>query len=52
MAQTQVAIRISVAWWLRWYILGVTLMCRMTGCQPNIERVSHWVRRSIRMRIE
>ncbi|MBV2181696.1 MAG: hypothetical protein KUL86_10755 [Castellaniella sp.] len=52
MAQRQVAIRVSVAWWLRWYLAGVTLMCRMTGCQPNIERVMYWVRRSIRMRIE
>lgn len=49
---TQVTIRVSVAWWLRWYIVGVALMCRTTGCQPNIERVAYWVRRSIRMRIE
>ena len=48
----QIKIRVSVAWWLRWYLCGVALMCRMTGCEPNIERVTCWVRRSIRMRVE
>lgn len=38
MMRRQVTIRVSVAWWLRWYIAGVALMCRMTGCEPNIER--------------
>lgn len=50
--QQQVEIRISIAWWLRWYLAGVALTCRMTGCRPNIERVMYWVRRSIRMRVE
>lgn len=50
--QRQVTISVFVAWWLRWYIVGVALMCRMTGCAPDVERVAYWVRRAIRMRIE
>lgn len=50
--QQQIKISARIAWWLRWYLLGVALTCRMTGCQPNIERVTYWVRRSIRMRVE
>lgn len=52
MARQVVTVSLRIAWWLRWYVLGVALMCRMTGCAPNVERVAHWVRRSIRMRIE
>ncbi|WP_368655407.1 hypothetical protein ABRY94_11790 [Castellaniella ginsengisoli] len=52
MATEQIKIRVSVAWWLRWYILGVALMCRMTGCAPDMDRASYWIRRSIKMRIE
>lgn len=48
----EMTLSIRFAWWLRWYLAGVVLTCRMTGCQPNIERVSYWVRRAIRMRIE
>lgn len=48
----QINIRVSVAWWLRWYLAGVALMCRVTGCDPDMGRVAYWVRRSIKMRIE
>jgi len=52
MAQQQIRIRIGVAWWLRWYLSGVALMCRVTGCDPDVVRVAYWIRQSIRMRIE
>lgn len=49
MMQHQVVIRVSVSWWLRWYLAGVALMCRMTGCQPDADRVAYWVRRAIKL---
>ena len=52
MAIQGIQIRISVAWWLRWYLAGVALMCRVSGADPDVDRVVYWVRRSIRMRIE
>jgi hypothetical protein len=52
MAQPQtIAVRMSVAWWLRWYILGVALMCRMTGCAPDMGRVERWISRATKLRI-
>lgn len=50
--QRQVTIRVSVAWWLRWYLSGGLLMCWMTGCRPHRERVAYWMRRAVRVRIE
>lgn len=52
MVQHEITVRFHVAWWLRWYIAGVVLMCRMTGCAPNAERVVCWVRRSIKFKVE
>jgi len=47
-----VTISIRVAWWLRWYLAGVALMCELTGCQPDYDRVRCWVLRAIRLRVE
>lgn len=44
-----VTISIRVSWWLRWYLAGVALMCRMTGGQPDMDRVAYWVRRAIKL---
>jgi hypothetical protein len=52
MAQQQITIGVSIAWWLRWYLSGVALMCKMSGGEPRLDRVAYWVGRSIRMRID
>ena len=49
--QQQIKIRVSIAWWLRWYLAGVMLMCRMTGCWPDLGKVQCWVSRAIKLRI-
>ena len=36
-------ITIKVAWWLRYYLMGLVLMHKLTGMQPNWGRVNHWV---------
>src|SRR5690606_31557053 len=43
-----ITVRLSVAWWLRWYLSGVALMCKMTRCQPDMGKVQYWVSRSIK----
>lgn len=52
MQQIKGRICVNVAWWLRWYLFGVALMCRMTGCQPDMGRVMRWTMRAVTMRIE
>lgn len=51
MARQEVHVRVSVAWWLRWYIFGVIVMCRVTGSVPDPERVAYWCMRSVRVRV-
>jgi hypothetical protein len=41
----QIEVRISFAWWLRWYLDGVVLMARMTGREPDMLKVGRWIRR-------
>lgn len=36
-----------VAWWVRWYLLGVEAMAMLTGCEPDWDRVSRWVARGV-----
>lgn len=51
MASNQITLKLTVAWWLRYYIYGVVLMCWMTGAGVNEERVSKWMRRAMKVRI-
>lgn len=44
----QLEIQITVAWWLRWYLAGVLVMSRLTGLEPDLERVQAVVMRAIR----
>ena len=42
-------VRIAVAWWVRWYIAGVSLCARMTGAQPDMDKVGNTVLKGIRV---
>lgn len=44
---TVVTIRVRFAWWLRYYLAGVALMSRFTGCEPDAEKVAQWIRRGV-----
>ena len=50
MAGHTVTVRVSIAWWLRWYLTGVIATSWLTGLQPDTDMVAWWVRRAIRMR--
>lgn len=52
MASNQITLKLTVAWWLRYYIYGVVLMCWMTGCEPRADRLGYWVAKSVRVRHE
>ncbi|MEM4986925.1 hypothetical protein V8G57_05930 [Collimonas sp. H4R21] len=41
-------IEFKMAWWFRFYILGVTAMCLLTGCEPQQERSLYWCSKAIR----
>ena len=41
-------IEFKMAWWFKLYILGVTAMCLLTGCEPRRERSLYWCSKAIR----
>lgn len=45
-------IRITVAWWVRWYIAGVALAASMTGANPDYDKVRAAVMRGVRVRAD
>ncbi|OZI31743.1 hypothetical protein CAL29_28130 [Bordetella genomosp. 10] len=45
----QVTLRVRIAWWLRWYLLGVALTSRLTGLPPDLDKASRWIRKAIRV---
>lgn len=51
MATTQIKLGVRIAWWLRWYLSGVALMCWMTKCPPDMGKVAYWAGRAIKLRI-
>lgn len=46
------AFRLSVrqAWWLPWYINGVGFMARLTGIDPDWDRVGRVIARGMRVK--
>ena len=45
-----VTLRITVAWWVRWYIAGVELAAKLTGAEPDMEKVGAVVRRGVEVK--
>lgn len=50
MAINSITITIKVAWWVRWYIAGVSLCALLTGLEPDLEKVARTVRRGLKVR--
>ncbi len=52
MASTsRLIVTIRLAWWVKPYLCGVLLMSRLTGLQPDPDRVGAWVRRGTMMKL-
>lgn len=52
MASNQITLKLTIAWWLRYYIFGLFVMCRLTGMGLNEQRVEYWLRKAIRVKRE
>nr|WP_288358222.1 hypothetical protein [uncultured Pseudomonas sp.] len=48
---TTVTFTIHMAWWVKPYLCGVLLMSRLTGLQPDPDRVGAWVQRGMTMKM-
>lgn len=45
MAKVYATIVCRHRWWLKYYLAGVMLACRLTGRDPCLSRVTRWIKR-------
>lgn len=45
-----IALKVSIAWWIKPYFYILATMCAITGCEPNYERVKYWINRAIKVK--
>lgn len=50
MSTERVTVRVYVAWWLRWYLVSVAVMSKLTGLSLDPDKVGYWVRRGVRLK--
>lgn len=43
MASNQITIKLTLKWWLRYYLYGVVLMAWLTGQEPDTDKMGHWI---------
>lgn len=47
MARGTISVEVRVAWWVRWYVAGVSLFCKLTGLEPDLAKVLATAERGI-----
>ncbi|MBS0339810.1 MAG: hypothetical protein JSS56_04745 [Proteobacteria bacterium] len=52
MATKEIHARVSVAWWLRWYLCGVVLVAHTMGLHPDPDKVKRTAMRAIKITFE
>ena len=46
-----ITVKITLAWWLCWYLAGVVLMCWITGSLPDEGRLRYWIVRGLKAKV-
>lgn len=47
-----VTVQVRVAWWFKWYMTGVIMMCRFTGLNFDEAKVRRYIRRALKVRVK
>ena len=40
-------VKIKIAWWFRYYLIGLVFLCRFMGAEPDEKRIEYWLRKAI-----
>lgn len=51
MAKVTIKATVKVAWWWKYYAGCVVLMSRITGLQPDVQKVSYWATRAVTIKL-
>lgn len=49
MAKSTLTLVAKPRWWFKFYLAGVLLAARLTGCEPNWERFRYWIGKGIKI---
>jgi hypothetical protein len=49
MAKMRLSVTVSVRWWLPYYLSAVLMLCKISGREPNMDRVGQWIRRGLKV---
>jgi hypothetical protein len=47
----RIVVKIRVSWWLRMYLRGLVIFCRLHGTEPNWEKVQAKVKAGVRVSV-
>ncbi len=50
MATVGLALKVSLAWWIKPYFYCLATMSALTGMEPSYERVSYWIGKAIKIK--
>lgn len=42
-------LRVQVSPWVHWYIAAVALMARLTGREPDMDKVLYWAMKDVKL---
>jgi hypothetical protein len=48
----EIRVSVRIRWWLRFYLMWLVWMCRISRLEPNWARVHYWLRRGVVVKIE
>lgn len=51
MAKLTLRAKVKFAWWWKFYVVGVVAMARLTGLEPDYEKVTAWAKRAVSIEI-
>lgn len=49
MSKLQIELKVETAWWVWIYVYGVSAFCRITGFEPDLEKINAVVMRGIKV---
>lgn len=52
MATVTLQAKVKIAWWWKFYAYGVITMARLTGMQPDSEKVGYWFKKAVTIHFE
>lgn len=51
MASNKIIMKVSIAWWFRYYVAGVAAMCKLTGLEPDHEKLAKYAALATRIKV-